>query len=453
MTSKSFRDPSGFVYIKDTHVIRKLHKEAALQDFIQWQKSSVIKKWILEKKLIDFTFLKEEKNHIILHHPKIDFVSYPYEWSYSQLYDAGLLTINLAQDLSKEGLGLKDAHAFNILFKNSNPIFIDLSSIEKRSPHESIWRAYGQFIRMFILPLYLMRNAHIAPSQIFIPFSDGIDYKACIHLTKIYSPFAFFTIYLPYLFSKSSSKKIYKPKVHNNLELCAYILHKILGKAKKQLNKLRPKINKVSFWSSYPKNLSHYTENSFHKKSQWIDRILETKGIKNVLDIGCNTGYFSKMAAKKGASVVAIDSDSTCIDKLYNEAKIHNLSLCPLHVNIARPTPAIGWMNQEYSSFLDRYEDKFSLVMMLAVLHHLILTEKIPLGEIGKLCGKLTNSYLLIEYVAPNDPMFMRLTKGNESLYVHNTFTYFLSVMTQFFSIEKTLENYHPTRRLVFFKK
>ena len=94
-------------------------------------------------------------------------------------------------------------------------------------------------------------------------------------------------------------------------------------------------------------------------------------------------------------------------------------------VDLCRPTPAVGWRNHESPSFLDRATDGFDMVMMLAVIHHMLITERVPLEEILELAGELTTDLLLIEFVEPDDPMFRRLVRGRDALYAHLTSSYF----------------------------
>jgi SAM-dependent methyltransferase len=154
-----------------------------------------------------------------------------------------------------------------------------------------------------------------------------------------------------------------------------------------------------------------------------------------VLDVGCNTGHFSRMAATHGASVVAIDQDPAVVDAVWTRALVDDLDILPLVVNLARPTPAIGWRNQECPSFLDRTKGSFDLVLMLAVLHHLIVSEQVPLPAILELAAELTSEFLIIEFVAPEDPMFRSLVRGREELYRELTKESFERITNQWFSI------------------
>jgi hypothetical protein len=54
---------------------------------------------------------------------------------------------------------------------------------------------------------------------------------------------------------------------------------------------------------------------------------------------------------------------------------------------------------------------------MLAVIHHLILREQLPLGHIGDLCASLTSRWLVVEWVPPSDPMYQEWLRGRDDLY------------------------------------
>src|SRR5690349_129632 len=97
--------------------------------------------------------LNESNPGMILEHERIPFPSYPYEWAAPMLHAAGRLTLDLAASLAKEGMGLKDATPYNILFRGPQPVFVDLLSIERRDPRDAIWLPYAQFVRMFLSPL------------------------------------------------------------------------------------------------------------------------------------------------------------------------------------------------------------------------------------------------------------------------------------------------------------
>jgi len=136
-----------------------------------------------------------------------------------------------------------------------------------------------------------------------------------------------------------------------------------------------------------------------------------------VLDIGANTGEFSALAAQLGVEVVALERDVASADGLFRMARQRNLSIQTICADIARPTPAVGWENAESVALLPRLAGQFDLVLMLAVIHHLLLMEQIPLPAILELCHRLTRHRMIVEWVPVEDPMYQSLMRGRDSLY------------------------------------
>jgi SAM-dependent methyltransferase len=153
-----------------------------------------------------------------------------------------------------------------------------------------------------------------------------------------------------------------------------------------------------------------------------------------VLDVGCNTGVYSNLAAEAGAEVVSIDTDLQAVDRLCASLKGTGKNILPLCVDLAHPTPAAGWENREYASFLSRCAGHFDTVMMLAVLHHLLLRNQIPMDRIAALCGSLTTNRLILEWVPPTDPKFQELLRGRDAIYAHITEAAFRDAFSVYFT-------------------
>ena len=91
----SFRDPAGKIFYKENRVLRKVTREG-LKRIKFLNENDIIAKSI-EKKLlintIEYKFWNENKinpESLIFEHSKIPFISYPYEWSFSQLKAAAI---------------------------------------------------------------------------------------------------------------------------------------------------------------------------------------------------------------------------------------------------------------------------------------------------------------------------------------------------------------------------
>jgi len=218
-------------------------------------------------------------------------------------------------------------------------------------------------------------------------------------------------------------------------DLVKEILVNSLSRLEGQIRRI-PSTSSPSHWSNYTDTSSHYNDEDHSNKRGFVTRALTRSRSSRVLDVGCNTGTYSLLAAELDAKVVAIDSDPQTVDRLCRRGAKNVL---PLWVDLAFPTPAIGWENREYSSFLSRCAGKFDMVMMLAVLHHMLVTERVPLEEILGLAAELTRNYLLIEFVAPADPMFQRIVRGREAHHVYLTFERFEAAAAARFELVKSL--------------
>jgi SAM-dependent methyltransferase len=199
-------------------------------------------------------------------------------------------------------------------------------------------------------------------------------------------------------------------------EKTRFILNMTYRRLRRALRRLQPSARRSSTWSDYMDTLS-YTPEAFRQKEDFVRQALAEAKPRSVLDVGANTGHFSALAARAGARVVAVDFDGPCVNTIWRRAHDEALDILPLVVDLARPTPALGWRNRETPSFLARARGHFDCVLMLAVLHHLLVTERIPLREALALAAELTTGYLLIEWVGPEDPMFRRIVRGRDHLH------------------------------------
>ena len=92
--------------------------------------------------------IEKESISLAIEHERINFPSYPYEWR-SKCFGRQAYNLGLGRTSLKQWLGLKDATPYNILFKGTRPVFVDLLSFEKRNPHNPIWLPYSQFVKNF----------------------------------------------------------------------------------------------------------------------------------------------------------------------------------------------------------------------------------------------------------------------------------------------------------------
>jgi len=431
------------VLIQNGRVFRVVHKssEGELSAFLssavgrQLRESGAFVR--TERVSADLTNLADSLSDCsIYEHERIPFPSYPYEWPAEMLHAAGVFTLDIAEECLAEGFGLKDASPYNVLFRGPDPVFVDALSFEQRDPGDPTWLAYGQFTRNFSLPLLARKHLGIQLDQIFRTRRDGVLpselWSWAGSLRRLLPPFLSM-VTVPYWLSKFASDRTYS---HHSMEpeQSLFVLRSLFRRLRRTIHRLEPG-QLTSPWSAYGDAPSSYTARQSARKHEFIEAFLDSFRPQSVLDVGCNTGVFSLMAAAKGASVVALDADSTVVGMLWRSARREKRNVLPLVVDIARPTPALGWRNRENIAFLSRAHRAFDTVFLLAMMHHLLVTECVPLDQILDLAADLTTRYAVVEYVGPDDPMARQLARGRDHLLKDLTVAIFENVCREHFEI------------------
>jgi 2-polyprenyl-3-methyl-5-hydroxy-6-metoxy-1,4-benzoquinol methylase len=453
--SASLRDPAGHLLEVDGRIFRIVDPAETPQvlGFLESrqcqslvERGKLVRTWVAA--VSDMYLpreLEEYREAGVLEHERVWFPSYAHEWPAQMLHAAGRLTLDLAMELLKEGRGLKDATPYNILFRGPKPVLVDFLSVEERDPRDKVWLTYAQFVRCFLLPLLAHRTRSATTSTIFLEHRDGLEpeelFRQLSWLQKL-SPAALSLVTAPVIlgraFKAEQDQSIYGARLSASQEQARYILERTFKLLDSQLDHLRPEVM-TSRWSNYGEERSHYSEEERSAKLDFFSAALRSSK-RRLLDIGCNTGEYSLAAARQGWSVVSIDSDEAVVGALWERAQDGNLDVLPLCVNIARPTPGLGWRNQESASFLTRCRNQFDTVALLAVLHHLTISEGIPLEEIVSLCEELKPSCIVAEFIPQKDPLFQKLLRGRGHLHQHWTPEYFEGAWHASFATESKME-------------
>jgi SAM-dependent methyltransferase len=432
----TFRDPAGSVEIRRDGVYRSVRApfDAAMLEFLALP---IAGEMVEQGRLVaSETISLTDGEVLVLRHPRISFQSFPWEWASGMWLAAAELTLTMCSDLAREGWLLKDATPLNVLFQGAQPIFVDVLSIEKMNPTQPIWLAYGQFVRMFLLPM-LAYSRLGWPLQALMTKRDGYEpeevYAALSWAGRLQRP-ALSVVTMPSLLARN--KKLQADGVAsrsvNDPELAKHILLKTLKGLGTQMRRVTP-AQRASVWSGYAETATHYSDEDHGRKRDFVTQALEAARPVRVLDVGCNTGVYSRLAADAGGEVVAIDTDLQTVDRLFASLKGSGKKILPLCVDLAHPSPATGWENQEYASFLSRCAGHFDTVMMLAVIHHLLLRSQIPLERIAALASGLTTRHLIVEWVPPTDEKFRELLRGRDSIYAHITENAFRVAFAEYF--------------------
>lgn len=421
----TFRDPAGRLRLTPHRALRQIHPAAA-EATLAYLASPL--RTALEKSghLVATTIAGSAAHsgvasgELWLEHPRIDPISYPWEWTPAQWRAAAELTLRIAREAVRAGWTLKDATPLNIVFDGPRPVLVDVLSFERRDPGSTVWLAYGQFVRTFLLPL--VARKHLSwPLQATLFWRDGYEPgQICnaLGLWQRLNPNLLDVVTLAALLDRPGRKKppSQKSQASSHPELATHILEKRIRRLEKQIASVTGSRHR-SQWSQYSQTATHYQPADTARKQDFVRKTLQRCAPSRVLDVGANTGTYSLIAADAGARVVALDADPAALEMLWTAALQQDKPITTLVANIARPTPAAGWQNGEQLSLLDRLTGKFDLILMLAVIHHLILREQVPLGHIAELCAALTTRWLVLEWVPPSDPMFQEWLRGRDDLY------------------------------------
>ena len=422
----TFRDPAGSLTLEGDFAVRTIHPEARNQ-VMEFVTSQFCDRLQDRGDMVAIT-IRNTPAGLQLLHPRVPVPTYPWEWTPSQWLAAAQLTLSLCAEALDEGWVLKDATPLNILFVGSRPVLVDVLSFERWDPAPKaypshLWLAYGQYVRTFLLPL-LMNRLLSWPLELSLFKRDGYEpaelYKALSWRQRLSSA-AFWPVTLAARLDRKSEQTaaVTRPPQHKSPELALHLLKRTLENLRKQTRRAMPAYT-GSEWSNYTATLTHYTAQESAQKLDWVRHVLEELKPARVLDIGANTGIFSALAAEQGAEVVALERDAAAAESLYRmtcNGRLPIQAVQTIHADLARPTPAVGWENHETSSLLQRLEAKSDMVLMLAVIHHLILMEQIPIRAILDLAHRLTSKTLVLEWVPVSDPMYQSLMRGRDALY------------------------------------
>lgn len=440
----SYRDPSGFIYHSAGRLYRQVNKVYA-EHYDRLIQSGLYLSLCEKNLLLPHEEIKENRLndadwYITLLPEQVPFTSYPAEWCFEQLKDAALLTLQIANISIGKGMILKDATPLNIQFVNGRPVFIDTLSFEKYNPSVP-WVAYRQFCETFLFPLLVAHYHKTGIGPFMLGFPDGIPVQTTAKLLPAKSRFnaaAWLHVHLQNKFNRKA------PAGASRVSFSESKMMNLLNHLESTLKKLSNESKSV--WHDY------YAESVpgsgyLQAKEKIVAGYLQKLDGKLLLDLGANDGYFSIRAVKMGFDVIAIDSDEQCINSFYKKVKTENLgSVQPLCVNIANPTPATGFANQERSSFSERI--KPDAVMALALLHHLCIGKNITLEMLANYFAGLAPQ-LIIEFVPKEDEKTQLLLQNKKDIFPGYSIDRFEEIFSEKFLI-RNKEIAGDTRRSVY---
>ena len=419
----SFRDPSGQVFSKDGEIYRSIFAPGvnnfeAVRDagvYAQLMDAGLL----VTHEEVTWNDFAPQGTAYCLHHPRLPMISYPWEWTFSMLKDAALLQLEVMEQLLPKGFWLRDASAFNVQYDGQRLRLIDTLSIGQRIPN-SPWVAYRQFCAHFLAPLAMAAYGDIRMLGLWRNYIDGYPLDLAVKmlpLVRRYKPGLLMHLTLHAQFQAAADRKedIGKTKNVKNAKVSDLGLIGIIRSLRRTIEHITWK-RSSKIWGEYA-NIRTYKANDVATKSTYVEQIVQKLNPNMVWDLGANTGEFSMIAASHGAFVVSIDSDPACSEHLYQYLPNANrkLRVLPLTIDLANPSPGLGWDSCERLGLIER--GPADLLLALALIHHLVLSSCVPLLYVAKWFSTLAQ-YILVEFAPPTDPMVQKLlqNRGEEHL-------------------------------------
>ncbi|MEA4958874.1 MAG: hypothetical protein VB029_04100 [Anaerolineaceae bacterium] len=440
--SGSFRDPSGFMFRHEGILYRQVNLHYR-QEYDLLMASGLYEHLTKSRALIPHTEESTdlapvpENAYKVIRPQTVGFISYPYEWSFDQLKDAAILTLAIARRALEYGMALKDASAYNVQFHEGRPIFIDTLSFEKYE--EGLpWVAYRQFCQHFLAPLALMASKDVRLLQLLRVNIDGIPLDLASSLLPTSTRLNLGLSSHIHLHASSqqkfADKEVSQAEVKGKFSrgametLIESLLSTVRALKVKEIN---------TEWADYYQ-ANNYTEASFEAKRAVVKDFISKVAPQTVWDLGGNTGEFSRAASELGIPTVSMDIDPGAVQQNYQLVKKNKeKNMLPLVMDLTNPSPALGWRNQERQSLRERGEA--SLIMALALIHHLAIANNVPLRDVADFFADL-GPYLVIEFVPKEDSQVARLLASRLDIFPNYT----LEGFKQAFQARYTILEEHP---------
>jgi len=438
----SFRDPNGFLFTRDGKLYRQINQGYSAE-YCKLSETGLYASLLKAGLLIPHTEVDEPPAEPdiafkIIKPERLAFISYPYEWSFSELKDAALATLSIQKRALKVGLSLKDASAYNIQFRNGKATLIDTLSFELYQQGEP-WVAYKQFCQHFLAPLALMAKTDVHLSQLLRIYIDGVPLELASRLLPLITRLDLGLLTHIHLHAKAQAhyadKNLEPLQNSGRREMNKFAMQGLIDSLVNTIKKLEWKPAGTE-WGKYYE-ITNYSKTAFNHKKELVSDWLARVAPNQVWDLGANNGEFTRLASNQGIVSIAFDIDPAAVEQNYRQMKtVGEQNILPLVLDLTNPSPALGWHNRERESLSLRAPA--DMVFALALIHHLAISNNVPLPQLADFFYDL-GKWLVIEFVPRSDSQVQKLLANRLDIFDHYTREDFEEVFaTRFYIRERT---------------
>jgi hypothetical protein len=439
----SFRDPAAFVFSRDGVIYRQVndagraHYDALMTSGLY---AALVESGdLVRHEEVDGDLSPDGRASCVIRPERVGFISFPYEWCFSQLKDAALLTLRLQKTAIRFGMSLKDATGYNVQFHQGRPVWIDTLSFEPL-PVGAPWVAYRQFCELFLAPLALMSKTDVRLQQLLRVFLDGVPVDLAAPLLPARTRLSLGLGVHLHLHAasnrraeKGATKAPLAAKPAPPRKLPASALPSLVSGLERAVRGL-DWTPSGTVWGNYY-DATNYTDAAFDHKRRLVGAAIDRLRPSVVWDLGANDGTFSRLASDRGIRTVAFDVDPAAVEKDYRRVvEKHESLLLPLVMDLTNPSPACGWAGRERQSLAER--GPADLVLALALVHHLAIAHNVPLEAIASYFASLTGA-LVIEFVPKEDSQVRRMLATREDVFNDYTRDGFERAFASHFTIDE----------------
>lgn len=437
----SFRDPSGFIFMHEGEIHRQINP-VYQPDYEHLMQSGLYTALVdagllVSHDEVDNGLAPGPNAYRVIRPERVPFISYPYEWCFSQLQDAALVTLAVQKLAFEHGMTLKDSSAYNVQFVNGRPVLIDTLSFERYREGEP-WVAYRQYCQHFLAPLALMSHTDVRLNQLLRIYMDGVPLDLAARLLPMRSKLQFGLLTHVHLHARAqqrfAGREVRRSGRRRRMSTMAF--RGLVDSLEGATRRLKWKPSGTE-WADYYDE-TNYSNEGMQDKHDTVRRFVESVRPRTAWDLGANTGVFSRIVAAAGARTVAFDIDPACVERNYLETRRQgDARLLPLLLDLTNPSPRVGWANAERMSVPDR--GPVDLVLALALVHHLAIANNVPLPDVAHFFSSLADA-LVIEFVDKSDSQVQRLLASREDVFPNYTRDGFEASFREYFEIESALE-------------
>jgi hypothetical protein len=456
MTSRahpgSFRDPSGSLFWQDGSLYRQVNITYK-ENYQHLMKSGLYEALTTDGLLIpheevDIESPQPDLAYNVIRPELIPFISYPYEWCFSQLKDVALTTLRIQKVCLNFGMSLKDCSAYNIQFRQGRPVLIDTLSFEKYREGQP-WVSYRQFCQHFLAPLALTSHRDTRLNRLLRIYIDGIPLDLASSLLPFHTYLMFSLLSHIHLHARSQKRFASKAVDTTRYKVSRLSLLGIIDSLESAVRKQKWQPHGMEVADYYQD--TNYSSDAFAHKKQIVAEFIDKIDPRSVWDLGANVGVFSRIAGDRGIPTVSFDIDSAAVENNYLECvRRKETNILPLVLDLTNPSPGIGWGNEERLSLAER--GPADGVLALALVHHLAISNNVPFNRIAEFLSRICRS-LIIEFIPKSDSQVQRLLATRDDVFPDYTQHCFEDEFKRYFKIESSLGIRDSKRTLYLMRK